>query len=374
MKRHQLFWTVLRPIVGRFLWLKFGYTYEMAHKTATLPDNYIVLSNHTTDYDPLLVGVSFKRNMYFVASEHITRWKRAYPLLKYFLDPIIRKKGMSAAHAIIDIMRRLRHGDCVAMFAEGVRTWDGVTGEIAPTTGQLVKRAGCGLVTYKLVGGYFLSPGWSNGTRRGMSHGSVVGVYTKERLAELSVEEINEIIARDLYEDAYERQLASPKRYVGRRLAEKLENLLFICPECGAHETVRSSGNTAECTKCGMKLTLDEYGMLKGGKHKTIRELAAWQRCEVEAAALRGDAYTMDSATLWQVGDGDAVQVESGKAELSRDGLTVGKKHFPLDVIDGMAFHGRRVVVFSAGKEYYELKPADGINAVKFPMLYGYLK
>lgn len=39
-----------------------------------LPENYIVLSNHVTDYDPLLVGVSFPGQMYFVASEHITRW------------------------------------------------------------------------------------------------------------------------------------------------------------------------------------------------------------------------------------------------------------------------------------------------------------
>ncbi len=374
MKKHQLIWTILRPLVGVFLRLKFGYTYEMAHKTVTLPDNYILLSNHTTDYDPLLVGVSFKRQMYFVASEHITRWKRAYPFIKFALDPIIRKKGMNAAHAIIDIMRRLRHGDNVAMFAEGVRTWDGVTGKIAPTTGQLVKRAGCGLVTYKLVGGYFLSPGWSNCTRRGMSHGSVVGVYTKEQLAAMSVEEINEIIARDLYEDAYERQLASPKRYKGKKLAEKLENLLFICPECGAHESIRSWGNSAECTSCGMKLTIDEYGMLAGGGYKTVRELAAWQKSEVEAAARRGDTYAMESATLWQVGDGDAVQVESGRAELSRDGLYVGNKHFSLEAIDDMAFHGRRVVVFSVGKEYYELKPADGVSAVKFPMLYGYLK
>ncbi len=373
-KKHQIIWRTLRPLVGVFLRLKFGYTYEMAHKKYTLPENYIVLSNHTTDYDPLLVGVSFKKQMYFVASEHITRWKRAYPLIKFALEPIVRKKGMSAAHAIIDIMRKLRHGDSVAMFAEGVRTWDGVTSEIAPTTGQMVKRAGCGLVTYKVVGGYFLSPGWSNGTRRGSSHGAIVGVYTKEQLEGMSVDEINAVIARDLHEDAYERQLAEPKRYRGRRLAEKIENLLFICPECGAVESIASSGNEAVCQKCQMKLVFDEYGMIDGCRYKTVYELAKWQRGKVLAAAERGDAYTMESAVLSVIADGKAEIEYKGKAVLSPDGLSIGERNFPIESINDMAFHGRRVVVFSSGKEYFELRPADGINAVKFPMLFGYLK
>ncbi len=373
-KKHQIIWTVLRPLVGVFLRIKFGYTYEMAHKKYKLPDNYIVLSNHATDYDPLLVGVSFKRQMYFVASEHISRWKRAYPLIKFALEPIIRKKGMSAAHAIIDIMRRLRHGSNVGMFAEGVRTWDGVTGPIASTTGQMVKRAGCGLVTYKLVGGYFLSPGWSDGTRYGESHGSVVGVYTAEQLAKMSVDEINEVIARDLYEDAYERQLASPKRYRGKRLAEHIENLIFICPECGAMESIRSKGNTAACEKCGMKLTFDEYGMIKGGRFKTVLELSDWQKGEIVAAAERGEKYVMESAVLCRVADGAAEAVYNGKAVLSSEGLLVGDRNFGIDEIDDMAFHGRRTVVFSSGKEYFELCPADCINAVKFPMMFKYLK
>ena len=69
-KRHIAFWKVVVPIVRAFLRIKFGYTFK---KAEGLPDKYIVLSNHTTDFDPLFVASSFDKQMYFVASEHVAR-------------------------------------------------------------------------------------------------------------------------------------------------------------------------------------------------------------------------------------------------------------------------------------------------------------
>ena len=370
--KHSIIWATLRPLVDIFLKIKFGYTSKKL-KRSELPENYLVLSNHATDFDPLFVGVSFKRPMHFVASEHISRWKIAYPLLKFAFEPIIRKKGMSAAHAIIDILRKLKHGHNVCMFAEGVRTWNGVTSPIAPTTGQLVKKAGCGLVTYKLVGGYFLSPGWAKKLRRGYSHGEAVNIYTKEQLDVMSVDEINEAICRDLYEDAYARQLESPRVYKGKRLAEGIENLLFICPECNAHESITSSGNTAHCKSCGMTLEFDKYGMVSGTQYNTVRELYGWQKQAVEELAKKGESFEMGNAVLTLI-ENDAQIVESGKAVFGKEGFTMGNTHIPLCELDAMAFHGKRKVVFSSGKKYYELAPADNINAVKFVWLYDAIK
>ncbi len=365
--KHSLIWRILRPLVAVFLRFRFGYT---SCRAKNLPENYIVLSNHVTDYDPLFVGVSFRRQMYFVASDHISRWKHAYPFIKFAFAPILRKKGMNAAHAIIDILRKLKKGYNVCMFAEGVRSWDGVTCSIAPTTGQLIKRAGCAVVTYKLTGGHFISPGWSTTLRRGYSRGDIVNVYTKEQLAEMSAEQINELICRDLYEDAYARQLESPKRYRGKNLAEKIENLIFICPKCGKHETVISSGNKAHCRSCKMEITFDEYGMLGGCDYKTVRDLAAWQKDKVKTDAESSVAYSMRSATLTQIGESGEDIIEKGEAHLGADGFLMGKTQIPLADIDDMAIHGKRTIAFSSKKNYYELKPDDGINALKFVLLY----
>ena len=60
--RHRVVWTLLCPLVAVFLFLKFGYRYK---KAKNLPDHYMVLANHNTDFDPLFVAVSFHRQMYF---------------------------------------------------------------------------------------------------------------------------------------------------------------------------------------------------------------------------------------------------------------------------------------------------------------------
>ena len=70
-KRHVFYYNLFLPPVKLFIKLRFGYKYKVAKN---LPENYIVISNHTTDYDMLFVGASFKRQMYFVGSEHIARW------------------------------------------------------------------------------------------------------------------------------------------------------------------------------------------------------------------------------------------------------------------------------------------------------------
>ncbi len=291
IQKHRLYWRLLRPIVTVFLRIKFGYRYEMAED---LPDKYIVLSNHTTDFDPLFVAASFRKQMYFVASEHITRWKRFFPIIDHLFAPIIRQKGTVAAATVIQALRKVKEGSNVCIFAEGVRSWDGVTGPILPSTGKVVKKAGCGLVTYKLTGGYFVSPNWSltSNTRRGPIHGAPVGVYTAEQLAAMTVDEVNAIIRRDLYEDAYATQLADPKPYKGKNLAEQLENLLFVCPTCGGRDTFHSHGNTVTCEACGQEIHYDEYAKLTGVSYETVRDLAAWQRQQVEQDVAAGMAYT----------------------------------------------------------------------------------
>ena len=93
LKRHSFFWWLLWAPVVLFLWLKFRYR---AEKPKNLPDTYLVLANHTTDWDPVLVGAGFRKMMYFVGSEHIARWPRAYKLLKFAFNPIMRYKGTTA--------------------------------------------------------------------------------------------------------------------------------------------------------------------------------------------------------------------------------------------------------------------------------------
>ena len=61
--------------------------------------------------------------------------------------------------------------------------------------------------------------------------------------------------------------------------------------------------------------------------------------------------------------------VDEGTVELSRTMLRCGNTEIPLSEISDMAMHGRRSLVLSAGKVYYDLMiPND--NTLKFHMLY----
>ena len=366
--RYNFFYRLVMPPVKLFLKLKFGYKYE---KAKNLPDNYIVLSNHVTDFDMLFVGSSFKRQMFFVGSEHISRWK-IFPLLKYAFAPIIRRKGTVAASTVTEILRKTRKGENVCLFAEGIRSWSGETSPILPSTGKLVRSAGCGLVTYKITGGYFVSPVWSegSGTRRGYVKGAPVNVYTKEQLASMTVDEINEAINRDLHENAYETQQAEMKKYKGKNLAERMENLLFICPECGEYDCFVSKKDKVKCSKCGFEFTYDKYGMLHGTEHKTVYDLYHWQRSRVAQDAAEGRKYTSPHAVLSLIETEKETVVDEG--ELSMDGsvFRCGSTEFAMDDIGTLDIHGKHSIVFAVGKSYYELNIDRSSNAYRYFLLF----
>lgn len=367
-KRHKYFYEIARYLIELIVKIKFGYKCE---KPENLPENYIVLANHTTDWDALMVGSAFKRQMYFVASEHIARWDRWYKIVNYLVEPILRPKGTSAMSTVMEILRITRAGGNVCIFAEGNRCWDGITCDVLPSTGKTVKKAKCGLVTYRLEGGYFASPRWStNNTRRGPVRGVLVNVYTKEQIAEMSVDEINEIIKRDLYEDAYERQMAAPKRYKGKRLAEKMEYFLFTCPECGKIDTMTSCDDRVTCTECGHTFRYNEYGMLEGTKFDNLKDVSLWQQEEVAKVAASGGGYTAGKAKLIQIEKHTETPVAEGFLSMDGEKLICGDKEIPFDSIADFVMHGRMGIVFTAGKEYFELKPEEGFNALKFVLLY----
>jgi len=366
LKRHTFFYRLLQPLVVLFLWLKFGYR---AERPKNLPDTYIVLSNHTTDWDPVLVGAGFSRMMYFVGSEHIARWPNAYKFLKFAFNPIMRYKGTTAFSTVTEMLRRLRAGKNVCLFAEGVRSWDGTNSPILPSTGKMVKKAKCGLVTYRIEGGYFVSPMWSTSMRKGPLRGRVANVYTAEQLAAMTPDEINAVIVRDLHEDAYERQLANPVPYTGKGLAEGMENFLFICPWCGKIDTLSSHDDVVECAACGHSFRYTQYGMLEGTACTTMKELSAWQREETAKHAAAGMTYTAPDATLVQLENHQEVPVCRGPVTMDGTELVCGDVRIPLSKISDLAMHGRKTLVFSTDV-YYEMVPAEGTNALKFMWLY----
>lgn len=366
--KQKIFWKILRPLVIVFLYFKFGYTFKVAKN---LPKNYIILANHNTDFDPLLVGVSFKNSTGFVASEHISRWKHAFKFLNYIFLVITRPKGTNAASTVKEMLRALRGGDNICMFAEGARSLNGITMPILPSTGKVVKSSKCALVTYKITGGYFASPMWSEGgTRRGRVHGEVVNVYQAEDIAKMSVDEINNIINTDLYEDAYETQASSPSKYKGKQLAVKMESVLFYCPKCQRIDTLTSHKDTVTCSNCGLSFKYTQYGMLEGLDQKTFKELFYWLKQKVESDAKENVVYIAPSASIKTVCNHIETHLASGELKIDSKCLSCGDVALNIDDIVDLAMHGKYAIVLSTKDAYYEILLNDGSSGFKFFMLF----
>ena len=146
---HAFIWKIFGPAVRLITRILFGYTCERVE----VDGPFLLLCNHNTDLDPLMLRTSFPQQMYFIASEHVVRTGLGGRLIRWLQDPIPRQKGSSASSAVLAALRRLKAGCNVAVFPEGHRSWDGVTDSFPAATGKLVHSAaaaGASLVTYRL--------------------------------------------------------------------------------------------------------------------------------------------------------------------------------------------------------------------------------
>ena len=261
MRRYRRAFAFFRFVLKPFLRRKFGYRCDDLSK---IEGPYLLLANHNTEFDPMLVGLATKKQLFFVASEHIMRKGFGTWFLTRYFRPIIHRKGKDGAKSVFSILKTLRSGSSVALFAEGNRSFDGVTGPIAEATGKMAKAAGVPVVTFRLEGGFLTQPRFSTNVRKGRMYGRLVHVYSREELAAMSEEDVNKAIAADLHEDAYEAQKRERIAYKGKKKkhAYGLESTLCRCIRCGEFGTLRSDRDTLRCDRCGMTAVYDVFGNL----------------------------------------------------------------------------------------------------------------
>lgn len=390
-RHHQRVWSFSRAIICP--WLKGIYHIQAEDATPHLKDiegPYLVLSNHNGNLDPGFLGLSFKKQMYFVAGENVYRSGFSSKLLKWAFEPIAKIKGASDAMTVMKMVRTLRSGMNVALFPEGNRSFNGRTGEINVATGKLIKVSGANLVTYRLEGGYFTTPRWAATVRKGKQYGHVVNVYSRERLKEMKPEEIVDLVRADLQEDAYERQAAAPIAYRGKRLAEGLECSIAVCPECRSIGSLVTRDSGISCKTCNLSTTIDEYGYFaEGFAFHTVTEWDDFQEAffkEFTQDALKAadtkELFSDDGVTLKTVKEDHSEQVlGTGQFCMFTDKLTLVLEdgsvavNLPLSSISDMSIFGRASIVFtSEGNVHYEAKAEMLINARKYLAVFKNIK
>ena len=359
---HYWSWRITRPLFRLWFRLKYRMSFPPVPE---LPEHFLMICNHVTNADPFLVVSTLPCHTYFVGTEHLMRLGFRSRLIRFLQDPIPLAKGGNTSTAVLEILRRLKAGRTVTLFAEGNCTWDGRTGSFPSATGKMVRASKAPLVTCRIVGGYFARPRWGYTSRKGPLRLEVVGIYQPEELAAMKPAQINALIERDIREDAYERQLADPQKYPGKDLSLGLQHTLLVCPKCGRFGSLSSTADGFSC-ECGLTGRYDEYGMLSGEGFdlRTIRDWEDWQREHFRSLPDPGDketAYTSDEGmVLYQVGGHKAEEEARGTLSGSDLGLHFGDRFFPFADMADLAIRLHGIVTFSMKDgEYYELKKAD---------------
>ena len=90
--RHKIIFKVVGPVMNAYLKKKFNFTYT----ACDIKPPFLVLANHTIDFDPFFVAKAFNCPIYFVMSDHVASLK-AGKLIKHLVSPIpITKSGVDA--------------------------------------------------------------------------------------------------------------------------------------------------------------------------------------------------------------------------------------------------------------------------------------
>jgi 1-acyl-sn-glycerol-3-phosphate acyltransferase len=113
----------------------------------------MVLSNHQSHFDPVLIGLACDRRLNYLARDTLFGFAPFRWLIES-LDAIpIDREGLGLA-GLKETLRRLRGGEPVLIFPEGTRTRDGEVAALKPGFSALAKRAGVPLMPVAIEGAY----------------------------------------------------------------------------------------------------------------------------------------------------------------------------------------------------------------------------
>lgn len=241
---------------------------------------FIMVFNHATDYDFIGTVNGVPEYGRYIMSDELIKKPLRRAVIMTATDGIYRRKGENANRVVEAVKETLDKGINVYMAAEGEESANGVTAPIRKRSGQMIKDMGVGIITFRLEGGYLIKPKWAETRSKSPMYGSVVGVHSKEELAGMTAEEINDLLAKELYFNVYDWVKEKRIPYDRPDRAEFMEKVLYRCPKCDSMCRLKSKHHDLYCQDCGYRVSVNEYGLFEGEdlRFDNLCDWDLWQR------------------------------------------------------------------------------------------------
>lgn len=328
---------------------------------------FVVIANHQAAYDFVsLIGLS-RRLMSFVISNSffnslpITGFLRRMGVIpkQQFQTTVTDMKNMKA---VVDV------GQPLVVYPAGLMCEDGLSTPIPTATYKFLKWLNVDVYVARVSGTYFAMPKWSSGIRPGRTYMDVYKLISAHELKEMNLDTLREKVDGALMYDAYREQERHLVRYRNGDDIRGLENVLYVCPNCGEEHTMKVPRRSEICcSACGYELVSDELGFLhnRKGFGPELRYVSDWSRQIYSRLARQ-----VEAGRLTELSCGaklHMIDFEKHKfREVGQGIVTLSREHFRIcgtlcgDKVDmTVPIAGLPTLPFSPGK-YFEIQ--DGKN------------
>ena len=243
-----------------------------------LDGGFLVISNHVTTLDPVLISAALPYHIRWVAGHYLFKFKILGPILKHLATAIPKQQGQADYAALKAIQKAIKAKDVVGVFPEGTRTWDGDSNvKDSLTVAKMCKLFQAPLCIINLEGGYAQRPRWADKERKGSV---IVRIVDLVDPSQMSLEDLSARIEEKLYFSSDRWLKKTGVSFESPEKAEFVERMLYMCPKCQSLCSIESHKDSIRCTKCNASGLLDSSYLLKGDFG--FESLVDWHRWETE--------------------------------------------------------------------------------------------
>lgn len=259
---------------------------------------YILLCSHNAFYDFMVATVATwpHQAYYIVAVDGFIgrEW------LMRGVGCIGKRKFTNDISIIRHLKKVLDRGKIAAFYPEARYSLCGTNAVLPESLGKMVKMFKVPVATLITHGHHIDAPFWKGVNPKSRFLKTTAEqklILTPEQIAEMSVEQINEVLNKEFEYDDFKWQKENKVRVKSAKRAEGLEHVLYKCPHCGKEYRMTTKGTVISCEACGHAWEMSEYGELNAVEGETyyshIPSWYEWQRACVKEEIAAG-TYSLD--------------------------------------------------------------------------------
>lgn len=252
--------TLNKLIINPFLAPKFHPTYHIIDNINDYKGPCFLIYNHQSRMDYIYIAqATYPRPLNFVVGYN--EFFRSHLQFIFKLIHNIPKKNFNSDVASIRAMNQIiKQNGVVCIAPEGMSSITGHSQPIALGTGKLLKHYHIPVYMVKLKGAFLSNTKVCLDERYGKVDVTLQRLFDEEQLRNLSVEEIENKINEELWQDEYEWNKEERIKFdMKGNSCSHLHDLCYHCFKCNKDFTMFGEKNKIVCKECGNGATLNEY-------------------------------------------------------------------------------------------------------------------